>query len=190
MESGKTLSVSGTPKRLVGRYSSSASPHPTLRTAGRSPAMNLILTAFLACAVVGVASAQTDPSERRRRGEAVIDRLTLGKGQPALEAVRETFPFLADATTDYALGDVWGRTVLDDRTRQLATVAAFAATGNLPQLKVHARYALDLGVPADELKEIVYLTTVHAGFARALDAAGALAEVFDSRGDSESTSDD
>jgi hypothetical protein len=35
-----------------------------------------------------------------------------------------------------------------------------------------------LGVKPDELKEIVYLTTVTAGFPRAIEAAQALREVF------------
>lgn len=48
-------------------------------------------------------------------------------------------------------------------------------------MKIHAGYALNLGVTRDELKEIIYLTTVHAGFPRALNAATALKEVFDER---------
>lgn len=95
-----------------------------------------------------------------------------------LDALRQDFPFLGDAITDYSLGDVWSRQGLDDRTRQLAAVAAFAAQGNLPQLKIHAGYALKLGVTQNELKEIVYLTTVTAGFPRSIDAAQALREVF------------
>ncbi|WP_390889817.1 carboxymuconolactone decarboxylase family protein [Leclercia adecarboxylata] len=46
-------------------------------------------------------------------------------------------------------------------------------------MKVHAGYALRLGVTRDELKEVVYLTTVTAGFPRAIDAAQALREVPD-----------
>jgi 4-carboxymuconolactone decarboxylase len=125
-------------------------------------------------------NAQTQPENqsRRARGNEVIDKLSGGAGQPVLTALRQDFPFLADAITDYSLGEVWARRGLDDRTRQLATVAAFAAQGNLPQLKVHAGYALKLGVTQDDLKEIIYLTTVTAGFPRSIDAAQALREVF------------
>jgi 4-carboxymuconolactone decarboxylase len=156
----------------------------------------LILTAFLP----GIAIAQTQPANqsysaqnievisqeqtqlenqsRRESGNEVINKLTGGAGQPVLDALRQDFPFLADAIVDYSLGEVWSRQGLDDRTRQLATVAAFAATGNLPQLKIHAGYALRLGATQDELKEIIYLTTVTAGFPRSIDAAQALREVF------------
>jgi 4-carboxymuconolactone decarboxylase len=37
---------------------------------------------------------------------------------PGLEALKQDFPFLVDATIAYAVGDVWGRTGLDDKTRQ------------------------------------------------------------------------
>jgi 4-carboxymuconolactone decarboxylase len=153
----------------------------------------------LACALVAlliavlplVATAQTRPTttaqtqpekqSRRERGNQVINKLSGGAGQPVLSALRQDFPFLGDAITDYSLGDVWSRTGLDDRTRQLAAVAAFAAQGSLPQLKIHAGYALRLGVTQNELKEIVYLTTVTAGFPRSIDAAQALREVFTAR---------
>jgi 4-carboxymuconolactone decarboxylase len=118
-------------------------------------------------------------SSRRQKGLQVIEELSGGAGQPVLESLQKDFPFLADATLEYSLGDVWSRRVLDPKTRQLATVSAFVALGTLPQMKIHARYSLNLGATRDELKEVIYLTTVHAGFPRALNAAEALREVFD-----------
>lgn len=136
----------------------------------------------LVFAVLLAASPALADTERLRRGEEVVRQLNQGQPQPALEALRQDFPALADAITGYALGEVWGRSQLDPRTRQLATVAAFAATGNRAQMKVHAGYALNLGISREELKEIVMLTTVHAGFPRAIDAAQTLSELFRERG--------
>ena len=124
--------------------------------------------------------AQAD-AVRLKRGDDVVLQLNGGKPQPTLEGLRAEFPFLADAIQAYALGDVWGRQVLDPRTRQIAAVAAFAALGHRPFMKIHAGYALNLGVRPEELKEIVYLTTVHAGFPRAIEAAQTLAELFRER---------
>jgi 4-carboxymuconolactone decarboxylase len=137
--------------------------------------------------LVATAQAQPESQSRRERGNQVINKLSGGAGQPVLDALRRDFPFLGDAITDYSLGDVWSRKGLDDQTRQLAAVAAFAAQGNLPQLKIHAGYALRLGVTQNELKEIVYLTTVTAGFPRSIDAAQALREVFAAQSKSPST---
>lgn len=140
----------------------------------------LLLSALLLSAFTWPALAETIET-RRARGDDVIATLNQGQPQPALEALRRDFPALANAVTDYALGDIWSRPGLDARTRQLATVAAFAATGNRAQMKVHAAYALNIGVTPEELKEIVYLTTVHAGFPRAIDAAVTLSELFAER---------
>lgn len=119
--------------------------------------------------------------ERRLRGDAVVRSLNNGAAQPTLERMREEFPFLAEATEAYALGDVWARPGLDSRTRQLAAVAAFAALGQPAFMKVHAGYALNVGVSENELKEIVYMITVPAGFPRAIAASQALSELFAER---------
>lgn len=116
----------------------------------------------------------------QRGGETVL-RLNNGQPQHTLERMRQEFPFLAEATQAYALGDVWSRTQLDDRTRQLAAVAAFAAMGDTAFMKVHAGYALNIGVSEDELKEIIYMVTVPAGFPRAIRASQALSELFAER---------
>lgn len=122
------------------------------------------------------------PSEtltRQERGEQVLTSLTGSEGLPPhFRQLQRDFPELADITLKYALGDIWGREVLDDKTRQLISLAGFAAQGTMPQFKVHAQYALNYGVTPEELMEVVYLTTVTSGFPRALIAAGMLKELF------------
>jgi 4-carboxymuconolactone decarboxylase len=120
-------------------------------------------------------------AQRVERGMRVLSELTGGSSQPVFESMRRDFPFLADATAGYALGDVWGRQVLDPKTRQLAAMAAFGAMGLRPFFKIHAGYALNAGASREELKEIVYLITVPAGFPRAIDASQALQELFAER---------
>jgi 4-carboxymuconolactone decarboxylase len=136
--------------------------------------------ALLFAAIPATAVAQTT-EQRRQTGDAVLRGLNDGAPQPALERMRREFPFLAEATEGYALGDVWSRPGLDNRTRQLAAVAVFAAMGETVFMKVHAGYALNIGVSEDELKEIIYMVTVPAGFPRAITASQALAELFAQR---------
>ncbi|MBC7942217.1 MAG: carboxymuconolactone decarboxylase family protein [Chitinophagaceae bacterium] len=149
----------------------------------RAVAARVALTFSLAAASVHAAPAApagggTGESARVDRGLQVLSELNGGGQQPVFEAMRRDFPFLAEATAGYALGDVWGRQVLDAKTRQLAAMAAFGAMGLRPFFKIHAGYALNAGASADELKEIVYLLTVPAGFPRAIDASQALQELF------------
>jgi len=144
--------------------------------------LRAMTTALLVATAAASAMANTT-EERLDRGDAVVRSLNQGQPQQVLERMRQEFPFLAEATEAYALGDVWSRPGLDNRTRQLAAVAAFAATGQTAFMKVHAGYALNIGVSEEELKEIVYLITVPAGFPRAISASQTLSELFAERRD-------
>jgi 4-carboxymuconolactone decarboxylase len=141
----------------------------------------LCVAAVAAPALASTPVFASTTEERQRRGAAVIRSLNDGAPQPTLERMRREFPFLAEATEAYALGDVWSRPGIDDRTRQLAAVAAFAALGETVFMTVHAGYALNVGVSEAELKEIIYMITVQAGFPRAIAASQALSELFAER---------
>ena len=84
----------------------------------------------------------------------------------------------------YAIGDVWGRSGIDPKVRELAMVAALgaASSGGYVQLRQHATYALNFGASADELREIVYQTTVTAGSPRALNMAAEIGAVLKAAG--------
>ncbi|NHT78986.1 carboxymuconolactone decarboxylase family protein [Rhizobiaceae bacterium CRRU44] len=126
------------------------------------------------------ALAQTT-DERRERGAAVVRSLNNNTTQPTLEGMRREFLFLAEATEAYARGDVWSRPGLDNRTRQLAAVAAFAAICETAFMRVHAGYALNIGVSEEELKEVIYMVTVPAGLPKAIAASQVLAQLCEDR---------
>lgn len=144
----------------------------------KSNCFTVSLAAALALASASTSAQASTTQERLQKGDEVILSLNKGQSQQTLERMRQEFPFLAEATQGYALGDVWSRPGLDSRTRQLAAVAAFAAIGEPVFLKVHAGYALNIGVSEDELKEIVYMVTVPAGFPKAIRASQVLSELF------------
>lgn len=147
----------------------------SITTPGKASLASL---AFAATAALPFTAQATTTEARSERGAEMIRHLNNGEAQPNLEAMREEFPFLAEATEAYALGDVWGRGVLDDRTRQLTAVAAMAAMGETGIMRVHAGYALNVGVSEEELKEVIYMITVPAGFPRAIAASQVLSELF------------
>ncbi|PZD73958.1 hypothetical protein C1752_01611 [Acaryochloris thomasi RCC1774] len=147
----------------------------------------LFLTSAVVLAVVIVSETQAQETvpqppkvlTRQERGEKVMNSFSQGQGLPPhFQQLQKDFPELADLTLKYAVGDIWGREVLDDKTRQLVSLAGFAAEGTMPQFKVHAQYALNYGVTPEELMEVIYITTVTSGYPRALIAAGTLKELF------------
>lgn len=84
---------------------------------------------------------------------------------------------------EFAFGDIYSRDGLSLRDRELATVAALTAMGGCePQLKVHARAALNVGLTRDEIEETILHTVPYAGFPTAINAMNALKEVLEDVG--------
>jgi 4-carboxymuconolactone decarboxylase len=82
------------------------------------------------------------------------------------QAVTKRSSFTADfqdLLTRYAWGEVWTRPGLDRRTRCCITVAMLVALDREEELALHVRAALDNGVSADELKEVLLQSAVYCG---------------------------
>lgn len=71
-----------------------------------------------------------------------------------------------------AAGGAWADETLSMRERSLIVVTALAAQGGVDErLGLHARWALDHGVTADELEALLALLAVYVGYPRASVAA-------------------
>lgn len=68
-----------------------------------------------------------------------------------------------DFITRYAWGEIWTRPGLDRHVRRLVTIAMLAALGRDDELDMHIRAALDDGVTAEELSELLMHVGVYAG---------------------------
>ncbi len=87
------------------------------------------------------------------------------------EAVRGFAPKLIEMTERVVYGDVWERDALSKRDRSLITVATLVALGRERQLKGHVGRALDNGVTAEELSELITHLALYAGWPAAMTAA-------------------
>jgi 4-carboxymuconolactone decarboxylase len=100
--------------------------------------------------------------ERVRRtvlGDAHVDRSNAAR----TDFDRDFGEFI----TEYAWGGVWSRPGLDTHTRRLLTIGVLCSLGCEDELVMHVRAALDDGVSADEVKEVLLHTAVYAGLPRA-----------------------
>ncbi|PJN04632.1 carboxymuconolactone decarboxylase [Streptomyces sp. CB01201] len=134
--------------------------------------------------IPAAASGAETTDERFERGLALL-RTIGGQEHPAvLDSLADIAPALGHMTVAFGYGDVMSRPGLTLRQREIATVAALAAMGNAaPQLRFHIDGALNVGVSAAEVVEILIHTAVYAGFPAALNGIGAAREVFQSRPD-------
>lgn len=123
---------------------------------------------------------EIESRDRYSKGAEALSHLDDQQAQRMEYAYREFSPELVQFTLEYAFADIHSRKGLEKKYRQIATVAALATLGNTTsQLKFHIIGALNVGVTTDEIKEIMLLMTVYAGFPAAINGTSLLKEIID-----------
>ncbi|GAD79930.1 carboxymuconolactone decarboxylase family protein [Vibrio ezurae] len=119
---------------------------------------------------------------RFESGLELLTQIDGEAGQNVIDSLQDICPDLAKYTIEFPFGDIYARSGLDLKSREIATVAALTALGNCaPQLKVHLNAALNVGCTEEELKEVILQMAVYAGFPSALNGMFAFKEVLASR---------
>jgi len=120
---------------------------------------------------------------RFERGAQRLTEVVGDAGMQMIESLRRVSPDMARYAIEFSYGDIYARRTLDDRSRQIAAVAALSVLGHCrPQLKVHVNGALNVGCTPQEIVEIILQMTLYAGFAVATNALLAAQEVFEAQG--------
>lgn len=110
-------------------------------------------------------------TRRQVMGDDFVDR-AFGNATPFTQPIQEYI-------TRNAWGDVWQRPGLDLRTRSLITVSMLVALGKQHELKGHVRGALNNGVTAKELQEVLLHASIYCGLPSAVEAFRSASEVID-----------
>lgn len=119
-------------------------------------------------------------NERYEKGIAEMRRHLGDKADQYVQAIRDIAPEFARVNVEFAFGDLYGRdNILDQRVRELATIAALTVQGfSLPQLKVHIEAGIRCGATKQEIVEIITQMLAYCGFPAATNAIMAAKEVF------------
>lgn len=91
-------------------------------------------------------------------------------------------PELYNIADKFIYGDVFESGVLNRKQRELITIVALAVSQCYGQLQEHVSAALNIGVPAWEIREAVYTISPIIGFAKVFDAMDAVNIKFKERG--------
>lgn len=119
---------------------------------------------------------------RFESGLALLSEIDGEAGQAVIDSLQDICPDLAKYTIEYPFGDIYARSGLDLKAREIATVAGLTALGHCsPQLKVHLNAALNVGCSEEEIKEVILQMSVYAGFPAALNGMFAFKEVLELR---------
>ena len=123
-------------------------------------------------------------TDRHARGLELMEAV---QGPDAAAAIRGAFaevsPDFADYVVEAGFADVYGRAGLTLAQRQLLNVGVLTAIGGAePQLAVHIRGALNVGVSPREIVEAIFHVALYAGHPRAVNGFRVAEDVFDERG--------
>ena len=96
-----------------------------------------------------------------------------------VENIRKISPEFAKVNVEFPFGELYTRDILDDKTRELCTVAALTVQGfAMPQLKIHVHAALNCGASRKEIVEVITQMIAYCGFPGATNALLATKDVF------------
>ena len=101
---------------------------------------------------------------------------------PSSSELRAVAPVLEEYRAHLLFGDVWDRPGLAARDRSVVTLAALIARNQAIELADHIERALENGVTASEVSEIITHLAFYAGWANAMAAVAVGKGVFASRG--------
>jgi 4-carboxymuconolactone decarboxylase len=118
--------------------------------------------------------------ERERHALGMRTRRSVLGNAHVDRAIQNTTPLTAefqDLITRLAWGEIWTRPAIDQPTRRLLTIAMLIALNRDAELEMHLRAALQGGVPAEQIKEVILQCAVYCGAPAANDAFHHLANL-------------
>jgi|SRR5690349_9703292 len=119
---------------------------------------------------------------RYQRGLEVLNAVDGGSAPAVMENLADIAPAMAHHIVAFGFGDIYSRPGLDPKQRQLVTLGILTALGGCePQLEVHIRTSLNVGLTPTEIVETFTHAAGYAGFPRALNAIGVAKRVFAER---------
>ncbi len=114
-------------------------------------------------------------SERYQKGAAKMKELFGAEPRPGM--MQNDF---LNITVENLFGDIWGRPGLETRERSMITVAALTVLARSPELKVHIRGAINVGISREKIQEIMIHLAHYGGWPVGVNGLRIAQEVFDS----------
>lgn len=118
---------------------------------------------------------------RYETGLAMLAKVDGNVGEKVIESLKDIAPDFGRYLVE-CFGDIYSRTGLDLKSREIAVVAALTALGTAgPQLRIHLHAALNVGCTREEIIEVIMQMSAYAGFPASLNGLFAAREVFAQR---------
>ena len=115
---------------------------------------------------------------RYEKGKEVIELIQERSLDEIFEGIEDIAPDMSRFVVEFPYAEIYTRSEVDLKTRELCTVAALTVLGTIPQLKDHINAALNVGNSPKEVVEIIMQMSAYAGFPKAINGVVAAKEVF------------
>ena len=119
---------------------------------------------------------------RYEKGKKCLESMKKKSVEEIFKDLDDIAPDLSRFVIEYPYSEIYTRSEVDLKTRELCTVTALTVLGTIPQLKEHINAALNVGNTPKEIIEIMMQMSAYCGFPKAINAVMAAKEVFDERG--------
>lgn len=118
-------------------------------------------------------------SNRYSNGIQNLKEVDGNGGLDVIESLKDISPDLGKYIIEFAFGDIYARNLLDLKQRETVTLASLLTQGACePQLKVHIKGALNVGLKKEEIIEIFIQCIPYVGFPKVLNATFVAKEIF------------
>jgi 4-carboxymuconolactone decarboxylase len=124
-------------------------------------------------------------ADRLGRGRATLAKTSGSSGDAVVRSFDDVAPDLGRMIVEHSYGEVFSRSGIDMKSRELSACAALAAVGSATTeipLRVHINAALNVGATQEEILETLVNLTPYSGYPATQQAVRIAAEEFSKRG--------
>lgn len=122
-------------------------------------------------------------TDRFKRGRAKLEEVIGGSGEGVVDSFAGVAPDLTRYIAEFPFGDIYSRTGLDVKYKQLVTISSLASQGDTAlALQVHINGALNVGWTPNEVIEVFLQLLPYAGWPKVQNAVSVAEAVFKERG--------
>ncbi len=119
----------------------------------------------------------TGAQEQSRFERGMAKQAAMNGQESTEDEITQRLGDLGRYVIEFTYGDIYTRTVMSEREREIGAVAVLTVLGREKQLAAHIRTALKLGMTIKEVEEVILQTVTYAGFPTALNAISVLRQI-------------
>ena len=111
-------------------------------------------------------------------GIEILKEMTDVNGIQTIKNLGKIFPDFEEKMISFGFGQIYSRSTLDLKTREIVTLTSLITQGAFEQLGFHIKAALKAGLKSEEILEIILHCAAYAGFPKACSALVVAGEAF------------